>query len=200
MMEQNNVTMQARSQSPVQDVTSLSVSEVKTFNTSTIMQTETLTSLLKPALVNSTKARVNGQLGRSNSYKTPSPKSRKPMKQIRFDLGNGNTSKDDSWLSPTPPPKDFKRMGTQRRTMLPTRNERCMSTAITQKELQEAFLFGDDSNHSTENPSSLNEKESSESSTIIKKHSIYSFDNYNFKPPRSKIAPGHVRSMCNLYD
>ena len=105
--------------------------------------TETLTSLLKPALVNSANARVNHQqVERSNSYKTPSPTSRKPMKQIRFDLGNGNTSKDDSWLSPTPPPKDFKRMGTQRRTMLPPRNERCVSTAITQKELQAAFLFG----------------------------------------------------------
>ena len=110
-------------------------------SSATSVPTETLTSLLKPALVNS--ARVNSQqMGRSNSCKTPSPTSRKPMKQIRFDLGNANTSKDDSWLSPTPPPKDFKRMGTQRRTMLPPRSERCVSTAITQKELQAAFLFG----------------------------------------------------------
>ena len=141
MMEQTNTTMQTRNKSPEKDDVSPSPSELKTSNALN-KQTETLTSLLKPALVNSTKARVNSQLGRSNSYKTPSPRSRKPMKQIRFDLGNGNTSKDDSWLSPTPPPKDFKRMGTQRRTMLPPRNERCMSTAITQKELQEAFLFG----------------------------------------------------------
>ena len=112
-------------------------------SSATSVPTETLTSLLKPALVNSANARVNSQqMGRSNSCKTPSPTSRKPMKQIRFDLGNGNTSKDDSWLSPTPPPKDFKRMGTQRRTMLPPRSERCVSTAITQKELQAAFLFG----------------------------------------------------------
>ena len=109
---------------------------------------ESVTSLLKPALVNSTKARVNSQqVSRSNSCKTPSPTNQKPMKHIRFDLGNGNTSKDDSWLSPTPPPKDFKRMGTQRRTMLPPRNERCMSTAITQKELEAAFLFGNYFDH-----------------------------------------------------
>ena len=142
-MEQNNASMLARSQSPQKDVISTQVSDLETSKAIT-MQTETLTSLLKPALVNSTKARFNGELGRSNSCKTPSPRNRKPMKQIRFDLGN--TSKDDSWLSPTPPPKDFKRMGMQRRTggssMVPSRNERCMSTAITQKELQEAFLFG----------------------------------------------------------
>ena len=139
MMEQSRTTMQARSNSPATDEADSSVSN--SGNTKAVpMQSETLTSLLKPALVNSTKARVNGQIGRSNSYKTPSPKNRKPMKQIRFDLGN--TSKDDSWLSPTPPPNDFKRMGKQRMTMLPPRNERCMSTAITQKELQEAFLFG----------------------------------------------------------
>ena len=101
------------------------------------------TSLLKPALVNSTNVRYNNQnVGRSHSYKTPSPSHRKSVKTIRWDLGSANTSKDDSWLSPTPPPKDFKRMGKQRATMLPPRNERCMSTAITQKELQEAFLFG----------------------------------------------------------
>ena len=139
IMEQNKATLHARSNSPATDDTGSSV--LNTGNTKVVpMKSETLTSLLKPALVNSTKARVNGQIGRSNSYKTPSPRNRKPIKQIRFDLGN--TSKDDSWLSPTPPPKDFKRMGTQRRTMLPPRNERCMSTAITQKELQEAFLFG----------------------------------------------------------
>ena len=142
-MEQNNATTLARSQSPLKDVISSQVSDLEPSKTVT-MQTETLTSLLKPALVNSTKARFNGELGRSNSCKTPSPRNRKPMKQIRFDLGN--TSKDDSWLSPTPPPKDFKRMGMQRRTggssMVPSRNERCMSTAITQKELQDALLFG----------------------------------------------------------
>ena len=139
MMEQNYVAKgqhNGRAQDVLSSIVSTSSSNV------TSAPTETLTSLLKPALVNSANARVNHQMGRSNSYKTPSPTSRKPMKQIRFDLGNGNTSKDDSWLSPTPPPKDFKRMGTQRRTMLPPRNERCVSTAITQKELQAAFLFG----------------------------------------------------------
>ena len=139
MMEQNNANMQSRSSSPATEGISSSTSDTGSSG-AVSKQSETLTSLLKPALVNSTKAKYNSPLGRSNSYKTPSPKNRKPMKQIRFDLGN--ISKDDSWLSPTPPPKDFKRMGMQRRTMLPPRNERCMSTAITQKELQEAFLFG----------------------------------------------------------
>ena len=140
MMEQNS-TVKAIQTGLTDKSVSSSVSTSSTAATTAPIQT--LTSLLKPALVNSAKARVTShQVGRSNSYKTPSPTNRKPMKQIRFDLGNGNTSKDDSWLSPTPPPKDFKRMGTQRRTMLPPRSERCMSTAITQKELQEAFLFG----------------------------------------------------------
>ena len=101
-MEQNNASMLTRSQSPKKDVISSQVSDLESSKPVT-MQTETLTSLLKPALVNSTKARFNGELGRSNSCKTPSPRNRKPMKQIRFDLGN--MSKDDSWLSPTPPPK-----------------------------------------------------------------------------------------------
>ena len=62
------------------------------------------------------------------------------------------------------------------------------------------FNSGDDSNHSTEVTSPLNEKECSETSNVIKKQSLYSIDNYNFKSPRSKIAPGLVRSLCNLYD
>ena len=139
-MEQNS-TARSNHNVLVKDIFSSSVSTTST--NVAIVPMETVTSLLKPALVNSTKARVNSQqVGRSNSCKTPSPTNQKPMKHIRFDLGNGNTSKDDSWLSPTPPPKDFKRMGTQRRTMLPPRNERCVSTAITQRELEAAFLFG----------------------------------------------------------
>ena len=140
MMEQN-----ALARSPNHECGQSRLSPVFSIPTQTAkaVHVETTTSLLKPALVNSTNARVgNEQIARSNSCRTPSPKAQKPFKQIRFNLENGNTSKDDSWLTPTPPPKDFKRMGTQRRTMLPPRSERCMSTAITQKELQEAFLFG----------------------------------------------------------
>ena len=137
-MEQNS-TARSNHKALVKDILSSSVSI--TSSNVAIEPMETVTSLLKPALVNSTKARVNSQhISRSNSCKTPSPTNQKPMKHIRFDLGN--TSKDDSWLSPTPPPKDFKRMGTQRATMLPPRNERCMSTAITQRELEAAFCFG----------------------------------------------------------
>ena len=32
------------------------------------------------------------------------------------------------------------------------------------------------------------------------KKSLYSIDNYTFGSPRSKVARGHVRSMCNLFD
>ena len=32
------------------------------------------------------------------------------------------------------------------------------------------------------------------------KKNHYSIDNYTFRSPSSKVAPGHVRSLCNLYD
>ena len=103
---------------------------------------EGFTSVLKPALVNNNNNMDDcKQRDRAGRCETPSPSSRKPTKQIRFNLGSGNLSKDDSWLSPTPPPKEFKRMGTQRRTMLP-RNERCLSAVVTEKDLRAALQFG----------------------------------------------------------
>ncbi len=51
----------------------------------------------------------------------------KVFKQIRFNLSKENSEA----LTPTPPPKEFKRMGNQRKTL---RNARCMSTIVTEKE------------------------------------------------------------------
>ena len=50
------------------------------------------------------------------------------FKQIRFNLSRG--ASDSENLTPTPPPKDFKRFG-NRKTL---RNARCMSTIVTEKE------------------------------------------------------------------
>ena len=46
----------------------------------------------------------------------------KVFKQIRFNLGSGSGQQNDT-LTPTPPPKEFKRFG-NRKTL---RNERCLS-------------------------------------------------------------------------
>ena len=59
--------------------------------------------------------------------------------------------------------------------------------------------IGDDSNHSTKNASNLDEHSNKVSEEKNKK-SLYSIDNYTFGSPRSKVARGHVRSMCNLFD
>lgn len=62
----------------------------------------------------------------------------KITKTIRFNLGSGHQQHNDSsdLMTPTPPPKEFKRMNSERKTL---RNTRCMSTVITEKE--RALLF-----------------------------------------------------------
>lgn len=57
-------------------------------------------------------------------------------KQIRFNLGSGHRSDSSDLLTPTPPPKEFKRMNSQRKTL---RNTRCLSTVVTDKE--RAMIF-----------------------------------------------------------
>ena len=70
----------------------------------------------------------------------------KMVKQIRFNLGSGHNSNSgqgsdsSDLMTPTPPPKEFKRLNSQRKTL---RNTRCMSTVITEKE--RALLFDDES-------------------------------------------------------
>lgn len=61
----------------------------------------------------------------------PGPQERtpKPVKQIRFDLGDGLIR--DMNTTFTPSPKEFKRMNNQRKTL---RSARCMSTIVTEKE------------------------------------------------------------------
>ena len=51
-------------------------------------------------------------------------------KQIRFNLSRGSGVDTSENMTPTPPPKDFKRFG-NRKTL---RNARCMSTIVTEKE------------------------------------------------------------------
>ena len=62
----------------------------------------------------------------------------KATKQIRFNLGSGHRSDSSDLMTPTPPPKEFKRMNTQRKTL---RNTRCLSTVVTDKE-RAMFLGG----------------------------------------------------------
>ena len=51
-------------------------------------------------------------------------------KQIRFNLSRNSGVDTSENMTPTPPPKDFKRFG-NRKTL---RNARCMSTIVTEKE------------------------------------------------------------------
>ena len=51
-------------------------------------------------------------------------------KQIRFNLSRNSGVDTSENMTPTPPPKDFKRLG-NRKTL---RNTRCMSTIVTEKE------------------------------------------------------------------
>jgi hypothetical protein len=73
----------------------------------------------------------------------------KITKQIRFNLGSGHQHNDSSDLmTPTPPPKEFKRMNSERKTL---RNTRCMSTVVTDKE--RALLFQEENfEGSTDSP------------------------------------------------
>lgn len=57
----------------------------------------------------------------------------KTFKHIRFNLSSNSSSN----LTPTPPPKEFKRMGNQRKTL---RNTRCLSTIVTEKERAEMMV------------------------------------------------------------
>ena len=78
---------------------------------------------------------------------TPIPKM---AKQIRFNLGSGHRSDSSDLMTPTPPPKEFKRMNSQRKTL---RNTRCLSTVVTDKE--RAMIFQgqvDDFDGVTESP------------------------------------------------
>ena len=59
-------------------------------------------------------------------------------------------------------------------------------------------IAGDDSNHSTMAASKSEETDSAQ--PCREKKNLYSIDNYTFRSPSSKVAPGHVRSLCNLYD
>jgi hypothetical protein len=59
----------------------------------------------------------------------------KITKQIRFNLGSGHTDTSDL-LTPTPPPKEFKRLNSQRKTL---RNTRCLSTVVTDRERAQLF-------------------------------------------------------------
>lgn len=93
-------------------------------------------------------------------------------KQLRFNLGSGHNDSVDT-MSPTPPPKEFKRMNNQRKTL---RNDHCMSTVITDRE--RAMLF----EHKMFDP-------------YIPPASAQSVDNLDSpKPPT-----GFVKSMCKLY-
>ena len=86
-------------------------------NAGQIIMEKDLARSLRPAL------RTQNQ----QILETETPK----LKQIRFNLSVRGGS-DSENLTPTPPPKDFKRFG-NRKTL---RNARCMSTIVTEKELK----------------------------------------------------------------